>query len=449
MSLKGKTLIPGVFAFTIALIILLRQDYLFDTDPYLHLSVAKYVYAQGFPDKIPFVEIMGNSNFNYLSEKWLFIYILSFFYKMPLNDILLSKLFIALVFGGIVFILSLILGDLNTDMRYSLFLFAFPFQILLKLRPEPLGLLLTLTLVYVLLKELGSSKKILLISIILLVHSQVHAFFVFDIGVLILYALLYKETKIVFALLSIPIGLLFNPYRGLWVSSLYLDSVKRIGFPGSSLTPSELLRPNFLEIGFFILIFVISYHYLRRSSKREEKLLFAITGVSLALSTILLRVISHASVFLTILVARFISEFPTKKIKLLVLPLMILNIAVTILFPSVMMPGYDEDLQIEVISQLSPSDKILAQWDLSPYVIYFSGAKTYTAGDIYYLWLSSEEALRDYEDLFLAREIKIDKFNATAIYFDKKRFSKLYDKLVEDENSKILAENERFVAIRV
>lgn len=105
-------LVP-LLAFAVAMLVLLRQDFLFDTDPYLHLAMARYVSVNGFPSEIPYVELMGGADFNYLSEKWVFISLISVFYKIPIQDILVAKIFIAAVFAGIVFFIGKILEEVT------------------------------------------------------------------------------------------------------------------------------------------------------------------------------------------------------------------------------------------------------------------------------------------------------------------------------------------------
>lgn len=441
-------MLAPLLAFIAALFILLRQEFLYDADPYLHLAMAKYVSAHGFPSKIPYIEIMGSEDFNYLSEKWIFIYLISFFYKIQLSDMLLAKYFIAAIFAGIVGLAAKILEELKVKPAYALLVFAFPFQLLLKLRPEPLSILLMLALVLILLKRINPQLKIFLASLVILIHSQEHAFFAIDVAILALYCIVYRERAVFLSLLSLPIALLINPYGSLWLSSLYLDVVPRLYFSPSPLMPTELMKPGIFELGFFFAVYAASFYGLRAWESKETKFIFAIAGILLISSLLLIRMVTYASVFLTIITALYISKSPTKLLSYIVFPLAVMNPLATFFYPG-MMPDYDEGLQLEVLKEIESEDVVLSTWDLSPFVVYYTGAAVVTAGDVYYIWLYSKELHRSYEEVFSGNKNAINKFNASLMYFDKKKFNALYLNIKSDEKFRLLAENERFAVFRV
>jgi hypothetical protein len=444
-----------LISFALAFLILFRSPYLSDTDPYLHLSVAKHVSTNGFTPKVPFIEIQGGTNFNYVSEKWLFIYLISFFYKIPLSDIFLAKLFIALIFSSIISIIGKILKQLGTTPKYSLFIFALPFQVLLKLRPEPLGLLFMLTLFWILLTEVKINKKILFASFLILIHSQIHAFFVADFLILLLYALVYKEPRVFISVITLIPAYLLNPYKAVWLKSLYKETFPRLHFTSSlmpselmslsllemlffalsSLMPSELMSLSLLEMLFFALLFSIALYKLRAWDSKAKRFLFLSTAVSLLSGAFFLRSISYSTALFSIVIGLLYAGFPHKHFRIILLSLAVMNPLITLFNPNLMLPGYDEHLQIEVIKNLRPDDLVLSQWDLSPYVIYYSGAKVVTA--------------KDYEKFFSGKHDLAKKFNATALYFDKKRFRNLDNNLKRDEEFELIGENERFVAYRI
>ncbi len=439
----------ALMAFLVALSILFRQDYLFDTDPYLHLATAKHVSKFGFPEIYPFVKIMGGEGFNFVSEKWLFIYILSSFYKIPINDILAAKIFISLVFSSTVFVLAKTLEEMKVNPLYSLFLLALPFQVLLKLRPEPLGILLSLVLVLILLKEFSLSLKIAMASVILILHSQIHAFFFADVAILLVYAYIYKAPKALLSIISLIGAVLLNPYKGVWLSTLYFDTVPRLSFPSSALMPSELLSPNLWEMAIFFAFYVLALKISLPFNAVKKKFVFILSFLTLVSAAVVLRMISYATCYLTITIGIFFSRHRNIFFRSFLLSLLTINVMATLLAPGFMMSGYDEDLQKEILTEIRSDDVVLTQWDLSPYVIYYANATTVNAGDIYYIWLFSKQTHRDYEDFFSGKNKSLADFNATVLYFDKIRFADLYNNEIIKGNLRLVSENKRFVAFRI
>jgi hypothetical protein len=206
---------------------------------------------------------------------------------------------------------------------------------------------------------------------------------------------------------------------------------------------------SLLEMLFFALLFSIAFYKLRAWDSKAKRFLFLSTAVSLLSGAFFLRSISYSTALFSIVIGLLYAGFPHKHFRIILLSLAVMNPLITLFNPNLMLPGYDEHLQIEVIKNLRPDDLVLSQWDLSPYVIYYSGAKVVTAGDIYYVWLFSEERQKDYEKFFSGKQDLAKKFNATALYFDKKRFRNLDNNLKRDEEFELIGENERFVAYRI
>jgi len=437
----------ALLAMVVAAIILFRQNYLFDTDPYLHLATAKYVSTQGFPMENPFVQIMGAGGFNYLSEKWLFIKLLTPIYKLPINDITAAKIIIAAVFAATVLVLALILKELGSKPVFALTLFALPFQVLLKLRPEPLGIVLTLILIFVLVKDMGIRQKTVLSALILLLHSQEHAFFAADIFILIFYSALHRKPKLLLAIGALAIAPALNPYKTQWLTTLYYDTIPRMGFQNTSLAPTELSSAGVVNTVLFLAFFAYSLQAAKKWKSKDKIFIYTVTGLFLIAFALTIRTISYSTVFLTLTLGLALSRDRTRFMPIFIISLAAVNIFATLLYPGLMMPGYNEDLQLEILGQISADEVVLTQWDLSPYVIYFTGAKTVTAADNYYLWMYSKPLYKDYEDLFHGRKNTLEKFDFTVLYFDKSKFPVLYSKTGE-YGLKLIAENKEFAAYR-
>ena len=437
----------ALLSFLVAALILFRQKYLFDTDPYLHLATAKYVANHGFPEHNPFVQIMGAGGFNYLSEKWLFIKMLTPIYKLPINDITAAKIIIAAVFGATVLVLALILKELGSKPIFALTLFALPFQVLLKLRPEPLGILLTLSLILVLVKDMGIRQKTVLSALILLLHSQEHAFFAADILILIFYSALHRKPKLLLALASLAIAPVLNPYKTQWLTTMYYDTLPRMGFQNTSLAPTELSSAGIVNTVLFLALFAYSLQAAKKWKSKDKIFIYTVTGFLLIAFALTIRTISYSTVFLSLTLGTALSRDRARFMSIIIIILAAVNIFATLLYPGLMMPGYSEDRQLEILSQIGPNEVVLTQWDLSPYVIYYTGAKTVTAGDNYYLWMHSKPLYKDYENLFLGNKNTLEKFDFTVLYFDKRQFPALYSE-TGGYGLKLIAENEAFVAYR-
>jgi|GEM_PF-4723014 len=441
---------PGAIALlgaVAAAIILFRQKYLFDTDPYLHLATAEYVANHGFPEQNPFIQIMGPQGFNYLSEKWLFIKLLTPIYKLPINDITGAKIIIAAVFGATILMLALILKELGSKPVFALTLFALPFQVLLKLRPEPLGILLTLSLILVLVKNTGNREKTLLSAAILLVHSQAHAFFAADILILIFYSALNRKPKLLFAFSLLAIAPAVNPYKTQWLTTLYYDTIPRMGFQNTSLAPTELSPAGAVETLLFFALFAYSLQAAKKWKSGDKILIYTVTGLFLITFAFTIRTISYSTAFLALTMGTAISRDHARFMPIFIASLAVVNLFATVFYPGLMMPGYSEDMQLEILGEISADETVLTQWDLSPYVIYYTGAKTVTAADNYYLWMHSKPLYKDYEDLLYGRKNTLEKFDFTVLYFDKRQFPTLSSK-TDDYGLTLVAENEAFAAYK-
>ncbi len=437
----------ALLASIVAALILFRQKYLFDTDPYLHLATAKYVANHGFPMENPFVQIMGAEGFNYLSEKWLFIKILTPIYTLPINDLIAAKIIIATVFGATILVLALILRELGLKPVFALTLFALPFQVLLKLRPEPLGILFTLSLIFVLVKDMGNRQKTLSVALILLLHSQEHAFFAADILILIFYSALHRKPKLLLPIAILAIAPALNPYKTQWLTTMYYDTLPRMGFQNTSLAPTELSSAGATETLLFLALFAYSLHTAKKWRSKDKIFIYTVTGLFLIAFALTIRAISYSTVLLTLTLGIALSRDRTRLVPIFITSLAAVNLFATLLYPGLMMPGYNEDLQLEILGEISEGEVVLTQWDLSPYVIYFTGAKTVTAADNYYLWMYSKPLYKDYEDLFHGSRNTLEQFDFTVLYFDKRQFPLLYSKTGE-YGLVLITENEAFAAYR-
>ena len=449
MEKNKQIYVSAVLSFVISLIILFRNNFLADTDPYLHISIVKYLSLYGFPEENPFI-LLTPENFNFISEKWLFYSVVSIFFRLlPFSDFVIAKIYIATVFSSIVIGLGIILRRLEIKPIYSLLIFAYPFQLFLKLRPEPLGIFLMLALIATLLKKQKDHVKISISVIILLFHSQSHAFFILDYVILLLYSVYFKEWKVLIsAPLSLIFGVLLNPYGTIWISTLYLDTIPRLSF-SSSLGPSELLRPEPIEFLLFAVIFGFLYKKLKPTKKVSTNFFITASFLALISSVVFLRAIPYLIIFLAILSALYIHRIKgLNYIKTLLLLFAVMNPLLTTVYPEQFSPYYDEPLQLEVLNRVGENEIVLSQWDLSPYVVYYTDSPVIVAGDAYYLWLFSPDIYRNYDSILKGNITNIDAINFTVLYFDKQRFPELHYAARKDERLSLIYENNRFVDYR-